>query len=155
MSSCYFAQRTHVYQVTYKIIPGYSAVVTRPACLSFYIRTYQYITSLKSLYYPPILDSLNQTICADVDQKQMQQEPSKWASGGINVSGEAPFEMRGFSLANAAALVGLASPSPWHRSSSTSPPAGLVASPGSGSCTASLSPSSGSPGGYDTSEYEV
>ena len=38
----------------------------------------------------------------------MQQEPSKWAGGGINVSGEAPFEIRGFSLANAAALVGLA-----------------------------------------------
>ena len=38
----------------------------------------------------------------------MQQEPSKWAVGGIHVSGEAPFEIRGFSLANAAALVGLA-----------------------------------------------
>eukprot|EP00904_Undaria_pinnatifida_P010251 jgi/Undpi1/6356/HiC_scaffold_20.g08837.m1 len=38
----------------------------------------------------------------------MQQEPSKWAGGGINVSGEAPFEIRGFSLANAAALIGLA-----------------------------------------------
>ena len=38
----------------------------------------------------------------------MQQKPSKWAGGGINVSGEAPFEIRGFSLANAAALVGLA-----------------------------------------------
>ena len=35
----------------------------------------------------------------------MQQEPSKWAGGGINVSGEAPFEIRGFSLANAAALL--------------------------------------------------
>lgn len=34
--------------------------------------------------------------------------PSQWAGGGINVSGEAPFEIRGFSLANAAALVGLA-----------------------------------------------
>ncbi|CAN0337373.1 unnamed protein product, partial [Ectocarpus sp. 13 AM-2016] len=34
--------------------------------------------------------------------------PSQWAGGGINVSGEAPFEIRGFSLANAAALAGLA-----------------------------------------------
>eukprot|EP00752_Nemacystus_decipiens_P010421 g9288.t1 len=40
---------------------------------------------------------------------QMQSDgPSQWAGGGINVSGEAPFEIRGFSLANAAALVGLA-----------------------------------------------
>lgn len=39
----------------------------------------------------------------------MQQDgPSQWAGGGINVSGEAPFEIRGFSLANAAALLGLA-----------------------------------------------
>ncbi|CAM9449037.1 unnamed protein product [Ectocarpus sp. 6 AP-2014] len=40
---------------------------------------------------------------------QMQSDgPSQWAGGGINVSGEAPFEIRGFSLANAAALAGLA-----------------------------------------------
>lgn len=39
----------------------------------------------------------------------MQQDgPSQWTGGGINVSGDAPFEIRGFSLANAAALVGLA-----------------------------------------------
>lgn len=38
----------------------------------------------------------------------MQAGPSKWGGGGINVSGEAPFEIRGFSLANAAALVGTA-----------------------------------------------
>lgn len=38
---------------------------------------------------------------------QMQQGPSKLTGGGINISGEAPFEIRGFSLANAAAFVGL------------------------------------------------
>lgn len=38
---------------------------------------------------------------------QQDQGPSQWASGGINVSGEAPFEIRGFSLANAAALSGV------------------------------------------------
>lgn len=38
----------------------------------------------------------------------MQQEPSKWGAGGVNVSGEAPFEIRGFSLANAAAAAGVA-----------------------------------------------
>lgn len=38
----------------------------------------------------------------------MQNAPSKWGGGGINVSGEAPFEIRGFSLANAAAISGTA-----------------------------------------------
>lgn len=38
----------------------------------------------------------------------MQNAPSKWGGGGINVSGEAPFEIRGFSLANAAAITGTA-----------------------------------------------
>lgn len=43
----------------------------------------------------------------EIQMEQEQQGPSQWASGGINVSGEAPFEIRGFSLANAAAIAGI------------------------------------------------
>ena len=123
---------------TYNVIPGYSVVVTPPACLPAFLHQ-----NIPVLPPHPRLSEPNALAAPMLIKNRCSRNPASGLAEAYTfpvrlLSRSAGFRKRTRQRCSA-------SPSPWHRSSSTSPPAGLVACPGSGSCTASLSPSSGSP----------